>query len=79
MKSPLGIQRMQGGVVLWSDAKIGQNVFGGWKLAALTKFLAISKAVTHSRILKRTKKVDKWLLMAIRERHDYVEKGQKNK
>ncbi|MGL4284503.1 MAG: hypothetical protein ACRCSI_13165 [Eubacterium aggregans] len=63
----------------WSDAKIGQSVFGGWSPEALTKFLNITKAITEARTMKRTKIADKWLLKAIRERHKYVEKGEKKK
>ena len=63
----------------WSDAKIGQSTFGGWKSEALNKFAAISQAITESRTTKRTKNADKWLLKAIRDRHNYVEKGQTTK
>ena len=63
----------------WSDTKIGQSTFGGWKSEALTKFLAISNAITESRTKKRTKIADKWLLRAILNWHKYVEKDQKTK
>ena len=63
----------------WSDAKIGQSTFGGWKSEALNKFAAISQAIVESRTTKRTKNADKWLLKAIRDQHNYVEKGQKTK
>jgi hypothetical protein len=63
----------------WSDAKIGQSTFGGWKPEALTKFSTLTNAITHARTLKRTKMADKWLLKDIRDRHNHVEKGQKPK
>jgi hypothetical protein len=49
----------------WSNAKIGQSTFGGLKLEALTKLLALTKAITHVRTLKRTRKADMWLLKAL--------------
>jgi hypothetical protein len=39
----------------WSDAKIGQSVFGGWSSEALTKFSNITKAVTEARTTKSEK------------------------
>ena len=63
----------------WSDAKIGQSVYGGWSPEALTEFATITRAVTESRKRKTTKKADGWLLKAIRQRHKYVEKGEKKK
>ena len=63
----------------WSDAKIGQSVFGGWAAEALTKFSTITRAITESRKRKTTKRADKWLLKAIRQRYNYVEKGEKKK
>ena len=63
----------------WSDAKIGQSVFGGWSPEALTKFLNITRAITEARKWKMTKKADKWLLRAICDRHKYVEKDEKKK
>ena len=53
--------------------------FGGWSPEALTKFSIITKAVTESRTMKRTKIADKWLLKAIHDWHKYVEKGEKKK
>ena len=64
---------------LWSDAKIGQSKYGGWSPEALTEFSTITRAVTESRKRKTTKKADAWLLKAIRQRHKYVEKGEKKK
>ena len=64
---------------LWSDAKIGQSVYGGWSPEALTKFATITRAVMESRKRKTTKKVDAWLLKQIRRRYKYVEKGEKKK
>ena len=64
---------------IWSDAKIGQSKYGGWSPEALTEFLTTTRAVTESRKRKTTKKADRWLLKAIRQRHKYVEKGEKKK
>ena len=70
---------MMGWAIKWSDAKIGQNTFGGWSPEALTKFSNITKAITKARTMKRTKIADKWLLKAICDRYKYVEKGKKRK
>ena len=64
---------------LWSDAKIGQSVYGGWAPEALTEFATVTRAVMESRKRKTTKKADAWLLKQIRRRHKYVEKGEKKK
>lgn len=72
-------KKSDGWATKWSDAKIGQSVYGGWSPEALTKFSKITRAATEARKWKMTKKADKWLLKAIRRQHKCVEKGQKKK